>query len=112
MVADQNPLVVGKLLGSLALPLVAKLSWPAIWLTPLLNRPELIAALKIVTSKTLLVGGTAEDRWNSAVATASGQQVLTMSGADHDLQIPGVPLASIGLLSELVTNMKVFVEGL
>ena len=111
-VADQNPLVVGKSLGSLALPLVAQRSWPAIWLTPLLNRPELIAALKIVTSKTLLVGGTADDFWNSAVATSSGHQVLEMPGADHALEIPGDPLASVGLLSELVTIMKVFVGSL
>lgn len=111
-VADSNPLIVGKSIGSLALPLVAQRGWPAIWLTPLLNRPELLDALKIVTSKTLLVGGTADDFWNSAVATASGQQVLEMPGADHGLEIPGDPLASVGLLRELVATMKVFVESL
>lgn len=111
-VADSNPLVVGKSIGSLALPLVAQRGWPAIWLTPLLNRPELLDALKIVTSKTLLVGGTADDYWNSKVAVASGQQILEMPGADHGLEIPGNPLASVDLLSELVKTMKLFVESL
>lgn len=111
-VADSNPLVVGKSLGSLALPLVAQRGWPAIWLTPLLNSPGLIAALKSGTSKTLLVGGTADDYWNSTVAKASGQQVLEMPGADHGLEIPGNPLASVVLLSELVATMTLFIESL
>lgn len=111
-VADSNPLVVGKSLGSLALPLVAQRGWPAIWLTPLLNRPELVAALKDMTGKTLLIGGTADASWNSTVAKASGQQVLEMPEADHGLEIPGNPLASVGLLGELVVTMTLFVESL
>lgn len=110
-VADSNPLVVGKSLGSLALPLVAQRGWPAIWLTPLLNRPELVAALKDMTGKTLLIGGAADASWNNTVAKVSGQQVLEMPGADHDLEIPGNPLASVGLLGELVVTMTLFVES-
>ena len=111
-VADHNPLVIGKSIGSLALPLVAQLGWPAIWLTPLLHRPALIVALKSATNKTLLVGGTADDTWNSATAKASGWQVLEMPGADHSLEIPGDPLASTKLLSDLVATMESFVESL
>jgi hypothetical protein len=111
-VADQDPLVVGKSLGTLALPLVAQRGWPAIWLTPLLDRPELVLALKAVTGKTLLVGGTADEVWVSSVANASGLQVLEMQGADHGLEIPGDPLASVGLLHELLSTMNSFVESL
>ena len=109
---DNNPLVLGKSLGSLVLPWVVQRGWPAIWLTPLLNRPELITALKNITGKTLLVGGTADVTWDSNVAKASGQQVLEMPGADHGLEIPGNPLASIALLSELVETMTLFVKNL
>lgn len=112
VVADRRPLVVGKSLGSLALPLVVKREWPAIWLTPVLNRPQLVTALKSVTSKTLLVGGTADVFWNGDVARASGHQVLELPGAGHDLEISGDPLASIGILSELVATMMAFVESL
>lgn len=111
-VVDNNPLVLGKSLGSLVLPWVVQQGWPTIWLTPLLNRPELIAALKNVTSKTLLVGGTADVTWDSNVAKAGGQQVLEMPGADHGLEIPGNPLASIALLSELVETITLFVKNL
>jgi len=111
-VADQNPLVVGKSLGSLALPFVSERGWPAIWLTPLLNLPELANALKTATGKTLLVGGTADDYWDGAIAKASGHQVLEMQGAHHGLEISGDPSASVRLLGELVDVMKAFVESL
>lgn len=62
--------------------------------------------------KTLLAGGTADASWNSTVAKASGQQVLEMPGADHGLEIPGNPLASVGLLSELVVTITLFIESL
>lgn len=110
--SSQVPLVVGKSLGSLALPLVIERGLPAIWLTPLLNRPELVEALSRVTSKTLLVGGTADDSWNGDIAKASGQQVLELLDADHGLEIPGDPLASVGLLKEIVVAITLFVENL
>jgi len=111
-VADKNPLVIGKSLGSFALPLVAPLGWPAIWLTPLLNLPELVDALRNVKGKTLLVGGTADDVWDSKVAMATGLQVLEIPGADHGLEIPGDPVASAKVLTEFVATMTLFVEGL
>ena len=111
-VADRNPLVLGKSLGSFVLPWVVQQGWQVIWLTPLLNRPELITALKSVTGKTLLVGGTADVSWESNVAKASGQQVLEMPGADHGLEVPGNPLASVALLRELVETVTLFVESL
>lgn len=111
-VATQNPLVVGKSLGSLVLPLAVKHGWPAIWLTPLLHIPELVDALNNVKGKTLLVGGTADDAWDGNVAKASGQQVLELPGADHGLEIPGDPLASVAVLSEIVIAISLFVENL
>ena len=111
-VSDKSPLVIGKSLGSVALPLVVQRECPAIWLTPVLNRPQLIAALKSVTRKTLLVGGTADNFWNGDVARASGQQVLEIPGANHDLEISGNPLASVGILNDLVAAMTLFIEGL
>lgn len=111
-VADRNPLVIGKSLGTLALPLVSKRGWPAIWLTPLLTRPELVDALESTTGKTLLVGGTADDYWDGTLARSSGHQVLEMQGAHHGLEIAGDPSASVRLLGELVAAMEIFVETL
>lgn len=110
VLSDTNPLVVGKSLGSLALPLVAKRGWSGIWLTPLLNRPELVAALKEIHAKTLLIGGAADETWNGEVAKFSGQQILEIPGADHGLEIPGDPLASVRALGEIVATVGAFVE--
>lgn len=111
-VADMDPLVVGKSLGSYALPLVAHRGWPAIWLTPLLLQSELVDALKDVKAKTLLVGGTADEWWDSDVAKKSGLQVLEMPGATHDLEIADDPVASAKLLAEFVETMTLFLESL
>lgn len=111
-VADRNPLVVGKSLGSLALPMVSERGWPAIWLTPLLNLPELANSLKTATGKTLLVGGTADDYWDGTLAKSSGHQVLELLGAHHGLEISGDPSASVRLLGEVVATMSDFVESL
>lgn len=111
-VADRNPLVVGKSLGSLLLPYVSERGWPAIWLTPLLSLPELAEALTTTTGKTLLVGGTVDDYWDGAIAKASGHQVLEMQGAHHGLEISGDPSASVRLLGELVDAITLFVKNL
>lgn len=111
-VADRSPLIVGKSLGSLLLPFVSERGWPAIWLTPLLSLPEIATALTTTTGKTLLVGGTADDYWDGAIARASGHQVLEMQGAHHGLEISGDPSESVRLLGEIVEVIKLFVEKL
>ncbi len=110
--SDNNPLVVGKSLGSLALPSVAKRGWSGIWLTPLLHRPELVAALKDIRAETLLIGGTSDEAWNGNIAKSSGQQILEIPGADHGLEIPGDPSASVRVLGEIVTTIMTFAEDL
>lgn len=111
-VAGGPSLVVAKSLGSLALSSAVRRSLPGIWLTPLLNRPDLVVASKKIIAKTLLVGGTADETWDGNIARASGQQVLELPGADHGLEVPGNPLASVGLLTEIVAAMTQFVRSL
>jgi hypothetical protein len=73
-------LVIGKSLGTFAAPL----ELPGIWLTPLLNEPEIVSALRARTAPSLLVGGTDDPGWNAAVAREFGE-VLELPGADHGL---------------------------
>lgn len=110
--SESSPLVVGKSLGSYALPLVVKRGWSGIWLTPLFNRPELVAASKEIRAKTLMIGGTGDETWNGEVAKSSGQQILEIPGADHGLEIPGDPSASVRILGEIVTTIITFAEDL
>lgn len=111
-IAGGASLVIAKSLGSLAMPSVIRRGLPAIWLTPLLNRPDLVVASKIFVAKALFVGGAADETWDANIARASGQQVLELPGADHSLEVPGNPLASVGLLTEVVTTLTGFVKSL
>jgi hypothetical protein len=86
---DGDVLVVGKSLATLAAPYVADRGWDAIWLTPLLHRPEVGDAVTRHPGRQLLVGGTADDTWRADVAAASGAELLEVPGADHGMQVGG-----------------------
>ena len=112
--------VIGKSLGSSAAPLV---SGPAVWLTPLLTRPEIVAALASTGSPTLLVGSPDDPTWNTASlrtghgpVLAQGEtvpdnpalEVLELSGLDHSLQVGGDPSASLDVLQTVTARLGAF----
>lgn len=111
-VASGASLVVAKSLGTLAMPSVIRRGLPAIWLTPLLNRSDLVVASKNIVAQTLLVGGSADETWDGVIARASGQQVLELPDADHSLEVSGNPLASLALLTEVMVALTGFVKSL
>jgi hypothetical protein len=76
--AGDHELVIGKSLGCYAVPV----DTPAIWLTPRLVDPELVERMRGKTQ--LLVGGTADEMWDGAIARELGD-VLELDGADHGL---------------------------
>ena len=55
---------VGKSLASVAAPLATQRALPAVWLTPLLDRPEVAAALAGATRPTLIVGSPTDPTWS------------------------------------------------
>lgn len=100
--ADQL-LLVGKSLGSLAVPLAAERALLGIWLTPLLaNQPELRDILTVLPPS-LLVAGTADPSWDETAAAASGHEVCEVEGADHSIEIDGDALASLDALGRVLT---------
>ncbi|MGH3345249.1 MAG: alpha/beta hydrolase [Carbonactinosporaceae bacterium] len=105
-------LLVGKSLGSRALPVAAERGLPGIWLTPLLTEPEVVAALEQLTAPTLLVGGTGDLLWDSDVAHRLEHEFLELPYADHGLELPGDPIHSAELLVSVVAAMEAFVGGL
>lgn len=107
-----RPLLVGKSLGSLAAPVAADRGLPAIWLTPLLSRPEVREALGRATAPTLLVGGTADGTWHGDAARALGHPYVEVTGADHGLEQPDDPLKSVENLGVVTAGMSEFLAGL
>jgi hypothetical protein len=102
--------VIGKSLGSAAAPLVAERGLPAVWLTPLLVRPEVAAAVR---APALLVGSTADQTWaNGEHSGGDSVEVLQFEGLDHSLQVEGDPLASLEVLRQVTERIRAFLESI
>jgi hypothetical protein len=103
--------VIGKSLASVAAPLVAERRLPAVWLTPLLNRTDVVGALEAATAATLLVGSPADPTWGHG-RVPGGPEVLELEGLDHSLQIEGDPLASLHVLRAVTERVGTFLGQL
>ena len=102
--------VIGKSLGSIAVTLW---SGPAVWLTPLLDRQEVAAAVRGASAPTLLVGSPADPTWNGGIETGNPAiEVLEIDGLDHSLQVSGDPMASLDALREVTARASSFLERL
>jgi hypothetical protein len=98
--------VVGKSLGSVAATLV---TGPAVWLTPLLIRPEIVDALAGTSAPTLLVGSPADPTWgDGTVPENEALEVLELDGLDHSLQVSGDPRASLDSLGRVTERVGAF----
>jgi hypothetical protein len=105
--------VIGKSLASAAAPLVTERGLPAVWLTPLLVRPEVASALAGATAPVLLVGSTADETWsNGEPPKGHSIEVLELDGLDHSLQVDGDPLASLDVLRQVTERIGAFLERL
>ncbi|SCL23210.1 Alpha/beta hydrolase family [Micromonospora nigra] len=106
---DRTDLLVGKSLGTLAVELAADRGLAAVWLTPLLHRPDVVAALRRTRAPFVLVGGTADRTWDGAVARRLTPYVLEIPEADHALMVPGPLARSAAALGEVCTAVERFV---
>ena len=99
-------LVIGKSLGSLALPAAAERGLPGIWLTPLLGIEDVRRAAARAAASTLLIGGTADPYWDGAAAAATGAAVFEIPGADHSLERPGDLNGTLEVLFSVLSRME------
>ena len=106
---DLRPnVVVAKSLTTLGLPVAADLGLAGIWLTPLLDEPDVGHAAARSHARTLVVGGTADPSWNRTLAHESDREVLELLGADHSLEFPDDPAASAAALELLRGGVREF----
>jgi hypothetical protein len=102
----EQVVVIGKSLGSVAATLV---SGPAIWLTPLLTRAEIAAALESASARTLLVGSPDDSTWgDGTVPQNPALEVLELPGLDHSLQVSGDVSASFDALRTVTERISSF----
>jgi hypothetical protein len=103
---------VAKSIGTLAAPVVADRGVAAIWLTPLVKLDFVAAAMRRSPAPALLVGGTGDPTWDSAIARQIGRPVLEIAGADHSLYVPGPLRESARVLGEVATAIETFFDTL
>ena len=109
--AAEQVAVVGKSLGSAAAPLVAERGLPAVWLTPLLIRPDVVAGLNAANAPALLVGSRADPTWSDGEQPVNDVlEVLELEGLDHSLQVEGDPAASLEVLRQVTERIGAFLE--
>ncbi|MBO0867332.1 MAG: alpha/beta hydrolase [Micromonosporaceae bacterium] len=105
-----TPLLIGKSLGTAAAALAAERDLPAVWLTPLLSQAWVVDALRRATAPFLLVGGTADELWDTAAARQLGPHVLEVDGADHGMNVPGPLAESVAVLGRVVVAVEEFLD--
>jgi len=106
----RRPLLIGKSLGTFAARLAAERGLPAIWLTPVLTTEAVATAMREATAAMLLVGGTADRLWDSAVARELSPYVLEVDGADHGLCLPGSLARSAEVLGQVAIAVEDFLD--
>jgi hypothetical protein len=107
--AGGTPLLIGKSIGCNAAVLAAERSLPAVWLTPLLTFPWIVAGLERATAPFLLVGGTADKMWDGVAARRLSPHVFEVEQADHSMNVPGPLVDSIAVLGRVVQAIEKFV---
>lgn len=108
-------LVVGKSLGSYAAPLAAERGLPAIWLTPILEVPAIAHAVVANPAPQLLVGGSADDLWDSAVARdleSASRSVVEIPDGDHILMTHGDVVRGVEAHLEVVRVIETWLARL
>ncbi|MBA3416792.1 MAG: hypothetical protein H0U10_16350 [Chloroflexia bacterium] len=115
--------LIGKSLGTAAMAhLVADLSaapvscsWSAVWLTPLLAEPPVLAGIRAFAGPSLVVIGTADPHHDAALladlGATPGIETVVVAGADHGMDIPGDPIASVQALGRYVDALVRFLPA-
>jgi hypothetical protein len=110
---SQLDVVIGKSLSSDVADLAAERGLPAVWLTPLLDRPGIVSALARTGRPTLLVGSTADPTWRpEALPPNVMLDVLELDGLDHALQLPDDPQHSLKVLGKVAKRVDRFLGAL
>ena len=110
--------LVGKSLGTRAMAHLlagAPEAWDAVWLTPVLAEPPVVAGVRSFSGRSLVVIGTADPHYDPALladlAAKPGIETIVVDGADHGMDIPGDPVASVRALGRYVEALVRFLPG-
>ena len=105
------PLLIGSSFGTLASAVAADYDLPGIWLTPTLSSdPRIVDALRRAKKPFMLIGGTADEEWDGALAKSLTPYVVEISDADHWLIVPGSLRESATVLGYVAECIEYFLD--
>lgn len=85
--AHERRLVVGKSLGTFALPWAVRHGVPGAWLTPVLTEAAVADALAAADESHLAVGGDRDPAWLPASVRSTRARLRTVPGGNHALTV-------------------------
>lgn len=110
-------LLVRKSLGTLTMTLMlthdqAFLNETTIWFTPLLNLPPVSQVMLSLSGPTFVAGGDADPTFEqeavSQIKSMPNATISVLKDADHSLEIPGDPIRSLQVLSQVMPDLAGF----
>jgi predicted alpha/beta-hydrolase family hydrolase len=113
----ERVVLIGKSLGTLAMGHLLTMSDPppdvgAVWLTPLLGRERLRQQILQYGGPSLFVIGTADPHFDPVVLekmqVATTGEAVVVRNADHGIDIPGDPIASVRAVERVVEALGRF----
>ncbi|MRG58760.1 hypothetical protein GE115_02565 [Agromyces sp. CFH 90414] len=81
--------VIGKSLGTHALPYFVDRAVRAAWITPLLTVPAIADAARVASASHLLVGGTADPSWEPDAIRGTRAEIVVVPSGNHSLETDG-----------------------
>lgn len=103
-------IVVGKSIGSLAVPWATERGLPGIWLTPLLQLDHVRIALTRAP-RSLLVGGSADESWTPDAACRERHQVVEVDGMNHGMFVGTGWRASLAAMTTILESIDAFLAS-
>jgi hypothetical protein len=97
--------IVGKSFGTKFLPHAVDSDVLGVWLTPVLNDPNVLRALRGASPSHLAIGGAADPTWQPALGLATRAKLMSIPDADHFLSVPGS-----GWQANYALHQKVFLR--
>lgn len=105
-------LVVGKSLGTFALPWAVRHGVPGVWLTPVLTDSVVARALDAADASHLAVGGDRDTVWLPGNVASTAARLVTVPGGDHGLMVPGGWRASVEAQTTVIDEVSEHVRRL
>jgi hypothetical protein len=102
--------IVGKSVGSLAIPWAAERGLPGIWLTPLLHLDHIRTALA-QEPRSLLVGGTADESWTPDAMCRERHQLVEVDGMDHGMFVGTGWRDTFAAMTTILESIERFLEA-